>query len=298
MEVLEQRIEEAATESAIVVQPRSCRVAEAWPIHDDAAAVIEPPGESFQLIPGRDRAHGRQHQDRVGTRWTRALVPDRHGRPAPAPGERVRFNQWGSDRPSLAQAAASRSSADGLDDAPSPEAGVTLPAIEVAGIATFGHTSSPVPGVPGGASSPSAIILLPRGGATGSVPSVLSLTAHSPFSSPQRSAGILHPRRCVTVRTHRRCPGATACLASLATEASRRCSYASFGVLTWSCRPPPLFGGRTCRSMLPPERGSLPLRGCDNWISPVGTRNLRRGSSARRSLLRCGQPGTRQAAAH
>ena len=204
MEVLEQRIEEAATESAIVVQPRSCRVAEAWPIHDDAAAVIEPPGESFQLIPGRDRAHGREHQDRVGTRWTRALVPDRHGRPAPAPGERVRFNQWGSDCPSLAQAAASRFSADGVDDAPSPEAGGTLPTIEVAGIATFGHTFSPVPGVPGGSFIAKCHHLAAglRGNRSGRLG--LRSLAHSRFSSFQR---VDQP------------PGAAACLASLATEA-------------------------------------------------------------------------------
>ena len=120
--------------------------------------------------------------------------------------------------------------------------------------------------------SPSAIILLPRGPRNGS--GSLGIVAHCALPVPPHVRHRLRPRR------------------------SRRCSYASFGVLTWSCRPPPLFRRRTCRSMLPPERGALRSEGVT-----TGSAQSEHGTSdavPRQSAVCCvaDSRAQRQAAAH
>ena len=270
---------------AIVVQPRSCRVAEAWPIHDDAAAVIEPPGESFQLIPGRDRAHGRQHQDRVGTRWTRhSSYPTGTGVP-----RQLQANVFASIngiRPPF----------------PGPGRCFKVQRCRLAVTRPLPRQGAP-PGDRGGryrhiGTRPrpyracrerfiaSAIILLPGGQQRVRSPRHCR-SLRTPGSAPPTLGWYLHQRRCASTMR----PGAAAC-------PGIACVEALGAAHTCQVRRTHLVVPATCPCSGEPAKhapsgtGIAPAPRCDNWISPVGTRNLRRGSSARRSLLRCGQPGT------
>ena len=57
-------LEKSTTEGTVVVQPVPRRIAEAGPVGDTAAG-LELIGESFQLVPGRDRAQ--RWQQRIGS---------------------------------------------------------------------------------------------------------------------------------------------------------------------------------------------------------------------------------------
>ena len=156
----------------------------------------------------------------------------------------------------------------GAYDAPSPE-GAGHTGDRGGRYRHIWHTSSPVPGVSGGASSPSAIILLPPG--TQQVRAPRHCRSPRPPGSAPLNARLVSSIRAggVTVRARRPCPCHR--MSGIACDRGARCCSHMPG----SAYSPGRAGhhpcsGRTCRSNAPSGTRIAPLRGATTGSGPVG----------------------------